>query len=190
MPMTPCGKLEQLARHDLLEAVDARDAVADREDRADLGEVGLLSYPSICWRMILLISSTLICMPAYSSAIRRSKPIELRSHAAVEDVGADLGHDAADERRIYPMRKLHAATRQSLESSLHALLEVRRKGHGRGQGRRDDAPLGFPHLAKDLGDRGKRRGAAVIGDGAEKVLHDLRAAVGFGESDENVLLRG
>ena len=30
------GELEQLAGHDLLEAVDARDAVADGEDRAGL----------------------------------------------------------------------------------------------------------------------------------------------------------
>ena len=35
--MTPFGKLEQLAGHALLEAVDARDAVADGQDRARLG---------------------------------------------------------------------------------------------------------------------------------------------------------
>ena len=34
-------ELEHLERHRVLEAVDARDAVADGQDGADLGEVGL-----------------------------------------------------------------------------------------------------------------------------------------------------
>jgi hypothetical protein len=33
------GKLEQLARHGVVEPVDARDAVGYREHRADLGQV-------------------------------------------------------------------------------------------------------------------------------------------------------
>ena len=37
--MTPCGQLQQLARHAALEAVDARDAVAHGEDGAHLGDV-------------------------------------------------------------------------------------------------------------------------------------------------------
>ena len=35
------GELEHLERHAVLEAVDARDAVGDRQDGADLGELGL-----------------------------------------------------------------------------------------------------------------------------------------------------
>ena len=35
MPATPCGKLEQFAGHDFVEAVDAGDTVAQRDDRAD-----------------------------------------------------------------------------------------------------------------------------------------------------------
>ena len=34
MPATPCGKREQFAGHDLVEAVDAGDAVTERDDRA------------------------------------------------------------------------------------------------------------------------------------------------------------
>jgi hypothetical protein len=34
-------ELEHLQRHGVLEAVDARDAVADLEHAADLGEIGL-----------------------------------------------------------------------------------------------------------------------------------------------------
>jgi hypothetical protein len=33
-------ELEQLQRHAVVESVYARDAVGDRQDRADLGEVG------------------------------------------------------------------------------------------------------------------------------------------------------
>ena len=32
-------KLDQLARHDFFQAVDARDAVAHRDDRADFGDI-------------------------------------------------------------------------------------------------------------------------------------------------------
>ncbi len=39
MPITPCGKLQHLAGHRVLDAVDAGDAVAERDDAADLGDV-------------------------------------------------------------------------------------------------------------------------------------------------------
>ena len=35
MPVTSCGKVDHLAGHDFIEAVNARDAVADRDYRAD-----------------------------------------------------------------------------------------------------------------------------------------------------------
>ena len=38
--MTPCGQLEHLQRHAVVEPVDAGDAVGDGEHGADLGEVG------------------------------------------------------------------------------------------------------------------------------------------------------
>ena len=41
MPETSPGKLDELAGHRVLEAVDARDAVADREHGAGLGDVDL-----------------------------------------------------------------------------------------------------------------------------------------------------
>ena len=40
-------QLEHLERHAVLEAVDARDAVADGEDRADLGQVGLAGVEAL-----------------------------------------------------------------------------------------------------------------------------------------------
>ena len=38
----PCGKLNQLAGHDLVEAVNARDTVAEGDDRADLVDLDAL----------------------------------------------------------------------------------------------------------------------------------------------------
>ena len=40
-PRVPSSKVDQLAGLDLVEAVDAGDAVADREDATDLGHLGL-----------------------------------------------------------------------------------------------------------------------------------------------------
>ena len=53
-------KLEQLAGHDLFEAVNLGDAVADLDDRADFHHRHAGSKFSICLRMISLISSALI----------------------------------------------------------------------------------------------------------------------------------
>ena len=39
MPKTPCGNSSSSPAIALLEAVDARDAVADRDDGADFGDV-------------------------------------------------------------------------------------------------------------------------------------------------------
>ena len=39
MPETPWPNSNQFARHDLVEAVNARDAVADRHDGADFADV-------------------------------------------------------------------------------------------------------------------------------------------------------
>ena len=44
-PHDAVGKLQQLARHRLLEPVDPRDAVTDRDDRPHLGEVHLAAEP-------------------------------------------------------------------------------------------------------------------------------------------------
>ena len=50
-------ELEQLARHDLLEAVDAGDAVADGDDGPDLGHLeASRSSPASCALMISVIS--------------------------------------------------------------------------------------------------------------------------------------
>ena len=46
-PITSCGQLEHLEGHAVLEAVDAGDAVADREDGADLGQVGLTGVEAL-----------------------------------------------------------------------------------------------------------------------------------------------
>ena len=35
MPATPCGEAEEFARHDLVEAVNTGDTVAERNDRAN-----------------------------------------------------------------------------------------------------------------------------------------------------------
>ena len=40
MPFTPPGKLDHFAGLDVLQAVDAGDAVADRQDAADFGDLG------------------------------------------------------------------------------------------------------------------------------------------------------
>ena len=57
------GQLEHLERIAVLEAVDARDAVGDREDGADLGEVGRpSSSPSMRLLRMEVISSGLIFM--------------------------------------------------------------------------------------------------------------------------------
>ena len=57
------GQLEHLERHRVLEAVDARDAVGDREHGADLGQRALpASRPSMRLLRMLVISSGLICM--------------------------------------------------------------------------------------------------------------------------------
>ena len=41
MPLIAVGELDHLAGLDLVEAVDAGDAVADRQHLADLGDIGL-----------------------------------------------------------------------------------------------------------------------------------------------------
>ncbi len=41
-PMTPTGKLDHLAGHHAGQAVDAGDAVADFQDRADFADVDLV----------------------------------------------------------------------------------------------------------------------------------------------------
>jgi len=57
------GQREHFERHHVVEAVDARDPVGDREHRADLGQRGALaSRPVIRLLRMLVISSGLICM--------------------------------------------------------------------------------------------------------------------------------
>ena len=66
-------QLEHLERHAVLEAVDARDAVGDRQDGADLGEVGLpASRPSMRLLRMEVISSGLICMSVRGSLEARA----------------------------------------------------------------------------------------------------------------------
>ena len=43
MPRTPARELDHLAGLDVVEAVDAGDAVADRQHLADVGDLGLLA---------------------------------------------------------------------------------------------------------------------------------------------------
>ena len=43
MPRTPLGELDHLAGLDVVEAVDAGDAVTDGQHLADLGDLGLLA---------------------------------------------------------------------------------------------------------------------------------------------------
>ena len=56
-------QLEHLERHAVLEAVDAGDAVGDREDGADLGELGAAGVEALdALLRMLVISSGLICI--------------------------------------------------------------------------------------------------------------------------------
>ena len=59
------AEVHELARHDLVEAVDARDAVADREHRADLGHVDRLL---VAGQLLFQDRGDLVCLDFHSQA--------------------------------------------------------------------------------------------------------------------------
>ena len=117
-------ELEHLAGHRLLDAVHARDAVADRDDGADFGDVDV---DGIAADLVADDSGDLFGFDVHSFVLgARGRPAcsaplaaaqqhflacrsSCRADAAVVHRAADAGDGAADDRRIDPRVELHVA---------------------------------------------------------------------------------
>ena len=92
-------ELDHLAGLDVVEAVDAGDAVADRQHLADFGDLGLLAEildllledrGNFCGADIHQPTSFIACLSACEFGAQRT----------VDHAAADLDDQAADDRRI------------------------------------------------------------------------------------------
>src|SRR5262249_34506589 len=116
-------ELDELAGHRLIEAVDARDAVADREHGARLGDVDLAP---------VLLDLALqdvgdfgrLDVERHRSTFSRELRAELRelgAQAAVEDEVADAGDEAADQLRVDADFEIDRATDAARERLANAV---------------------------------------------------------------------
>ena len=96
-PDDVAGERQELAGHGLLEAVHARNAVADFDDAADLLEIDL----RLVARELALDDFADLSGVDHRSPLGAGQPVthalELRVEAAVQDHAADLGHEAAQQ---------------------------------------------------------------------------------------------
>ena len=115
MPKTSCGKCEHLAGHDFFQAVDARDAVADGDDRADFVDghrlvvVGDLRAQNLC--DFVRFDRCHAAPRSYSRGHPLAQAFQLRAHRAVVNRRADAHHGAGHQRRIEAILRLHALAR-------------------------------------------------------------------------------
>ena len=99
-------ELEHLAGHRVLDAVHARDAVADRDDAADFGDVDVdgeaadLVADDLGDLFGFDVHACLLSASWLSLDQRLFHLLQLRRDAAVVDRAADARDDAADDRRI------------------------------------------------------------------------------------------
>ena len=93
------GELQQLAGHRLLEAVDARDAVADLDHAPGFLEVdlGLVALELALDDLADLFRLDHVLSPCEALAHARELPVE----TAVENEAADLGDEAAQQRSVH-----------------------------------------------------------------------------------------
>src|SRR5205823_7146871 len=101
-------ELEHLAGHGVVDAVHTRDAVADRDDAADFGDIDVdREAPDLladdlrnlfCFDVHALIPNP--CALSPRAGERFFDAFELARHAAVVDRAADPCDDPADDRRI------------------------------------------------------------------------------------------
>ena len=130
MPNTPCGNSSISPAIARLDAVHARDAVADRHDRADFGDVDVDGVVADLvaddlgdlFGLDVHEFSVLADVPGLVARSRRSCQRAASSHAAraardaaVVDRAADARDDAADDRRIDPRVELHVAAGRARE---------------------------------------------------------------------------
>ena len=103
-------ELDQFAGHDLFQAMDAGDAVAHRDDRADLGDVdgALVVLDLLAQNTGNFVRSNLSHNSFRLSFRAEAAPqrLQLAAHAAVVYRGTDARHHAADQRRVH--REAHA----------------------------------------------------------------------------------
>ena len=107
--MTPCGNSSISSATAVLEAVDARDAVADGDDRADLGD---LDGPLVAGDLFLEDRGDLVraeLQRGYLGVLRRgvrtgaegaAQLVELRAHGGVDQPVAHAQDDAAEDRGV------------------------------------------------------------------------------------------
>ena len=123
-------ELEHLERKAVLEAVDACDAVAEREHRADLGEVRVEVELLDPLAQDRVISSGLAASLGRVNSLGRGAQLGWRSrsqaaaHAGVQPHRSGLQDDPADQIRLDAARRLHLAARLPLDLGEDA-LEVR-----------------------------------------------------------------
>ena len=129
-------ELEHLARHRLLDAVHAGDAVAERNDGADFGDVHIdrvaadlladdlgyfFSFDVHVAHSSLSRAGPAVQLPASSTCYMfrepSSHPVELRRDAAVVDRAADASHQPADERGLDAGRQPDAAAGRAAPGS-------------------------------------------------------------------------
>ena len=122
-------QLEHLERHAVLEAVDARDAVGDRQDRADLGEVRLAGVEAFDaaledGRDLVRLDLHGVASLAPCEASRGARPrttclrrvVEAVADGGVEHLVADADDDAAEDVGLDGGRQLDLAARSARRS--------------------------------------------------------------------------
>ena len=97
------AEIDELARHHLVEAVDARDAVSDGEDGPDLGDVDRLL---VARELLLEDLGDFVGFDVHSHALAVSSPcfLEPRDRAGdrrVDDAAADARDEPAEDRLVH-----------------------------------------------------------------------------------------
>ena len=116
-------ELEHLARHRPFDAVNARDAVTDRDDRPDLGDVDRdrIVADLVANDLGDLFGANLHLLSSGSTGDELFlEAFDLALHAAVEHETADPRDDAADDRRVHAFANRHLALRGATERASRA----------------------------------------------------------------------
>ena len=100
MPFTPAGELDHLAGLDIVEAVDAGDAVADGQHLADVGDVGFVAeVGDLRFRMAEISAARISILPSLPLH-GGTEAVELGAEGRIDHARADLDDQAAEKRGI------------------------------------------------------------------------------------------
>src|SRR5207247_190306 len=178
----PVGKLEELARHAALQAVDAGDAVAHREHGAHLrhvhpggeapelllddpGDLPRANLHGDCYR-----PPTLAALAAPDQAFAQG--LQPAAHGAVVRLASHADEQAAEDLGGLPSGELHPAAGGFLEGTGQGVPLRLGEGHRGDRLRRDHPPVLVPQLAIGLADAGEESQAVARHEEVDQPLEE------------------